>query len=94
MKLTIIIDGATEEELARGHAAAMAVFEAAGVTPLEAATAAFKQEDESDDPPPLTELESKAAYAWGDAAYAAAEAACVGWSKPVSMADFKLVDLQ
>lgn len=92
MKLTIIIDGATDEELARGHAAAMAVFAAAGVTPLEAATACFKQEDESDDPPPLTAPECDAAEAWRSAAYAAAEAACDGWSKPIQAADFKLVN--
>ena len=92
MKLKIIIDGASEQELQQGHDAAMAVLNAAGVTPLQAAKASFKQESESDDPPELTAWERDAAHAWNSAAYAAAEAACAGWPKPVQAADFELVD--
>jgi hypothetical protein len=47
----IEVPGGTAEELQRGMAAAQAVFAAAGVTPLEAATAQFVVEGELDGPP-------------------------------------------
>jgi hypothetical protein len=71
----------------RGHAAALAAFEAAGITPLEAATAHFKMEGEQED---LTEHESRAAYLWDEAQYAAAKACCIGWTTPPDRADFSL----
>jgi hypothetical protein len=47
-KITIRVDGATEEEIQRGLAAAQKVFDDAGVTAYTAATAAFMR-DQLDD---------------------------------------------
>ena len=44
MTIIIRIDGAKSDEIARGFVAARQVFDAAGVTPLQAATARFDVE--------------------------------------------------
>ena len=87
MNLKIEVKGATAEELRRAHAAALAVFDTAGITPLEAATAHFKMEGEQDD---LNEKEGRAAYLWDEAQFEAARACCIGWPTPVERADFYL----
>ena len=58
-------------------AAARALFEAADVSPLRAATAAFRQEGEIEI---LTDEECQDAELWRRADRAAARACCEGWA--------------
>jgi hypothetical protein len=93
----IAVEGATEEELRRGIAAAQAVFDAAGVTPLEAATSEFRVEGDTlrrlsydseeearsiGGPPEATERQYRIAGIWRQADLAAVEACCAGWTRP------------
>ena len=87
MKLHIHVTGATPEELERGVAAAQAAFDAAGVTPYEAAAAYFKMTGEQEE---LSEQEGRAADAWDEADVAAAQACCAGWEVAPSRADLEL----
>jgi hypothetical protein len=67
-KLSLTLPGASEEEVARGIAAAQAVFDAAGAIPFEAAAAIFKREGEIED---LSEREDWLVDVWCDAERAA-----------------------
>ncbi|WP_245486312.1 hypothetical protein [Mesorhizobium sp. M7A.F.Ca.US.010.02.1.1] len=83
MELRLNIEGATPEELARGVAAAEAVFARAGITALQGAEGLFALEGwdikgfPEDDQP--TENEDQAASAWEEADEAATIACCAGW---------------
>lgn len=77
---TLLLDvkGATDEELARGLAAAREIFDAAGATPYEAAVARFKRDGEMDE---MTDREARIADLWDIADEAAIRACCAGWDK-------------
>lgn len=83
MKLRLNLNEASPEEMARGIAAAEAVFADAGISAEEAADGMFALEawdDQSfpeDDEP--TEADDRAAAVWMDANKAALEACCAGW---------------
>ncbi|QKC98396.1 hypothetical protein [Mesorhizobium sp. NZP2298] len=83
MELRLSIEGATPEELARGVAAAEAVFARAGITALQGAEGLFALEGwdikgfPEDDQP--TEDEDRAATVWMEADEAATTACCAGW---------------
>ena len=87
MELLVHIKGASPEELQHGRQAAQAVFDAAAVTPWEAAAANFKMTGESE---ALSEAEGRAAYAWDEAAVAAAKASCADWEVIPESADLEL----
>ena len=81
--LTLDVESASPEELMRGLRAAIALFDAAGVTPRQAAAAHFKREgwDESgfaETAEPIA-AEMRAADHWDGARKAAIEACCAGW---------------
>ncbi|TAM36955.1 MAG: hypothetical protein EPN61_15310 [Burkholderiaceae bacterium] len=88
-QLALHIEGATPDDLARGVAAAQAVFDDTGVTPAKAARALFNRDGwdvrgfpEEAQP---TEAEMQAAAVWEDAEFAATSACCAGWATvPVS----------
>jgi hypothetical protein len=71
-KLSLTIPGASEDEIARGVAAAQQVFDDAGAIPFEAASAIFKRDGEIDD---LSEREAWLTGVWDDADTAAQKAA-------------------
>jgi hypothetical protein len=82
MSITIHIPGAKPEEIVRGLLAAQQVFEKAGVTPLQAAEAAFDMEGWDiqgfqGDAPDNADI----CNVWLDADQAAVEACCAGWPK-------------
>ncbi|RUX46042.1 hypothetical protein EOA22_34355, partial [Mesorhizobium sp. M7A.F.Ca.US.014.04.1.1] len=83
MELRLNIEGATSKELARGVAAAEAVFARAGITALQGAEGLFALEGwdikgfPEDDKP--TEDEDRAAIIWEEADEAATIACCAGW---------------
>lgn len=83
MELRLNIEGAAPEELARGVAAAEAVFAHAGITALQGAEGLFALEGwdikgfPEDDQP--TEHEDQAASVWMEADEAATAACCAGW---------------
>jgi hypothetical protein len=84
MQLLVRVEGATPEEVHRGGLAAMAVFEQAGITPLEAAEASFAREgwDLSGfdlDYEGYSAEEAEIANLWDEAAAKAAEVACADW---------------
>jgi hypothetical protein len=92
MELKVTVEGATDEELLRGELAAMAVFEAAGVNPWEAASAELNREvGLGIDGGEMTEKSGRAAEAWGDAFRAAIEACCAGWTRPPNNPNMKLI---
>jgi hypothetical protein len=83
LNLTLDVEGTSNEELMRGLRAAIALFDKAGVSAVEAAHAAFKREgwdvagfDPSAKP---SAEEMKAAALWDNAEEAAIEACCAGW---------------
>lgn len=88
MTLRIEIDGASVEEIARGVAVAEALFEAADVSPLRAAAAAFRQEGEIEI---LTDVECQDAELWRQADRAAARACCEGWATQPDTAALEIV---
>ncbi len=83
MELRLNIENATPEELARGIAAAEAVFARAGITALQGAEGLFALEGwdingfPEDDK--RTEDEDRAATVWLEADEAATTACCAGW---------------
>lgn len=84
MQLLVRVEGATPEEVHRGGLAAMAIFAAAGVTPLQAAEASFARDgwDLSGFDPEYegyTAEDSGIAHLWEEAATKAAEVACSDW---------------
>ncbi|MBZ9991204.1 hypothetical protein LB572_29355 [Mesorhizobium sp. BH1-1-5] len=83
MKMTLNLEGASPEEVARGISAAEAVFAEAGITAEEAADGMFALEgwdgqSFSEDAEP-TEDDDAAAAVWMKANKAALEACCAGW---------------
>lgn len=84
MQLVMDVEGASPEELARGLAAAQAVFAAAAVTPYEAARGFFDRKSWDDQGFPEETMPSDkamdAADAWEDAQHAADKACCRRWS--------------
>ena len=75
--LRIEADGASDADKLRGVAAAQAFLDRAGVTPFEAAAAAFKQEGEVED---ISNLEGEHAELWREAQSVALKACCEGWA--------------
>jgi hypothetical protein len=86
-KLVLDVKGATADEIERGLAAAFAVFDRAGATPIEAAVARFKRDGETEE---LTEREAEIAGLWDIADEAAIRACCSGWPEVPSDAQIKL----
>ncbi len=85
MTIILHVEGATEEELARGVAAAEAVFERAGIQPWRGALGVYEREmwdrtdfDEATTP---TGMDREAAEAMREARDAALKACCEGWSE-------------
>lgn len=96
MQLTITVNGANPEEIARGLAAACAVFDRAGITPERAADARFAAEgsDISGFIDKISDDDLALGGVWDDADEAALRACCDGWEdarKPTS-ANLELVD--
>ena len=93
MSLLIHVDGATAEEFERGIAAAQAVFDAAGVTPHDAATANFARAAwelggfQGDGP---TDAVMERAALWHEADLAATQACCATWSAIPESADLEV----
>ena len=82
-QLAIDIEGSSPDDVARGVAAAQAVFAAAGTTPAKAARGLFSRDSWDDQGFPQeaepTEAEFQAAAVWEDADSAAAKACCANW---------------
>jgi hypothetical protein len=95
MTITIHVGGAQPEEIVRGLLAAQEVFDKAGVTPDQAATARFVVEgwDIKGFPDPAPEAELAICTVWDEANQAAVTACCAGWTsdKVPSSADLELV---
>jgi hypothetical protein len=95
MTITIHVEGARPEEIIRGLLAAQLVFDKAGVTPDEAATARFVVEgwDIEGFPEPAPDAELEICHVWDEADQAAVTACCAGWPKEKipGSADLKLV---
>jgi hypothetical protein len=84
MRLIVTLDGATQEEVQKAGEAAMAVFAQAGVTPYDAAAAAFAREgwDLSEFDPEYDGYDGDDAAIsdlWFKAAARAAEVGCAAW---------------
>jgi hypothetical protein len=81
--LTLTVDGASEAELMRGLRAAIAQFDAAGVSPRDAAAAHFKREGWDvtgfDATVAPTAAEMNTAELWDAAREDALAACCAGW---------------
>jgi hypothetical protein len=95
MHFKISVKGAKPEEIAKGLVAAQAVFDQAGVTPYEAATARFNVEgwDVRGFKGPISDHDLQICGVWDAADQAAAKACCENWGprrKPTS-ADLELV---
>ncbi|NGN40178.1 hypothetical protein G6N74_03800 [Mesorhizobium sp. CGMCC 1.15528] len=96
MSITIHIPGAKPDEIVRGLLAAQAVFDTAGVTPLQAAEADFDMEGwdiqgfqgEAPDNSDICDV-------WREADLAAVLACCEGWPKDKvpATAELELSDL-
>lgn len=86
MTIILHVEGATPEALARGVAAAQAVFQAAKVTPWEAAQGVHARErwdiSSVDDAFVASDEELAAATAWDDAEEAALKVCCDGRAIP------------
>lgn len=81
MTITIHVEGAWPEDIVRGLLAAQAVFDRAGVTPDQAATARFVVEgwDIKGFPDPAPDAELAICNIWDEADQAAVKACCSGW---------------
>mgnify|MGYP001459875755 CR=1 FL=1 len=94
--ITLTVEGAEPEEIARGLAAAQAVFDRAGVTPDRAADARFNAEgwDIRGFDDDISGDDLAICTVWDEAEGAAIEACCAGWAKRPgpTAAYLKLVD--
>jgi hypothetical protein len=83
MYLSITIDGATKDEITKGLAAAKAVFDQAGVTPLDAAEGRFAVEgwDIGGFVGEISDRDLDMHSVWLEAETAALEACCAGWDE-------------
>ncbi|MGB3389925.1 MAG: hypothetical protein WBA88_18295 [Pseudaminobacter sp.] len=81
MTITIHVEGARPEDIVRGLLAAQDVFDRAGVTPDQAATARFVVDgwDIRGFPEPAPEVELGICGVWDEADQAAVKACCAGW---------------
>jgi hypothetical protein len=95
MTITIRVEGAQPEEIVRGLLAAQDVFDKAGVTPDQAATARFVVEgwDIRGFTGKVPEEELAICTVWDEADQAAVRACCASWNadKVPSSADLELV---
>lgn len=95
MTITIHVAGAQPEDIVRGLLAAQAVFDRAGVTPDQAATARFVVEgwDIRGFAGKVPEEELAICTLWDEADQAAVQACCAGWpaDKVPGSADLELV---
>ncbi|MBB6469466.1 hypothetical protein HNQ96_005356 [Aminobacter lissarensis] len=95
MTITIRVEGAQPDEIVRGLLAAQDVFDKAGVTPDQAATARFVVEgwDIRGFTGKAPEDELAICTVWDEADHAAVQACCAGWpaDKVPSSADLELV---
>lgn len=95
MTITIRVEGAQPEEIVRGLLAAQEVFDKAGVTPDQAATARFVVEgwDIRGFTGKVPEEELAICTVWDEADRAAVLACCAGWAadKVPDSADLELV---
>lgn len=82
MTITIRVEGAQPEDIVRGLLAAQDVFDKAGVTPDQAATARFVVEgwDIRGFTGKIPEAELAICTVWDEADHAAVQACCAGWS--------------
>ncbi len=86
MALWINDSGASTEEILRGVAAAVAVFERYGVTAEEAPAA----QQLIDDGEQVDNATTMRAVAWGEADAAAVKACCAGWNRIPEAAHLEL----
>ncbi|WP_050589550.1 hypothetical protein [Mesorhizobium sp. LNHC252B00] len=95
MTITIRVEGAQPEDIIRGLLAAQEVFDKAGVTPDEAATARFVVEgwDIRGFVGKVPEAELAICTVWDEADQAAVQACCAGWAtdKVPNSAELELV---
>ncbi|MER9202963.1 hypothetical protein NKH74_27875 [Mesorhizobium sp. M0933] len=95
MTITIRVEEAQPEEIVRGLLAAQEVFDKAGVTADQAATARFVVEawDIRGFSDKVPEAELAICTVWDEADHAAVLACCAGWDadKVPSLADLELV---
>lgn len=96
MDIRISVEGAKPQEIARGIAAAMAVFERHSITPERAADARFNVEgwDIQGFTGDISAEDLEICSVWDDADQAALKACCADWRKrrmPTS-ANLELVD--
>lgn len=95
MTITIHVEGAKPGEIVRGLLAAQVVFDEAGITADQAATARFIVEgwDIKGFPNPAPEAELAICGVWDEADQAAVRACCVGWppDRIPDTADLELV---
>lgn len=83
MYLTLIVEGATPDEIARGLDAAQAVFDRAGVTALQAADARFAVEgwDIGGFEGEISGDDLAICTVWDEAQDAERDVCCQGWSE-------------
>ncbi len=93
-QLALNVEDASLDDLARGVAAAQAVFDEAGVTPAQAARGLFTRDGWDDQGFPEeaqpTDAEMLAAAVWEEAEFAATAACCAGWPTVPSSAGLEL----
>jgi len=98
MQLLVRVPGASPEEVHKGGLAAMAVFQEAGVTPLDAAEASFAREGWDlpgfdPDYEGYSAEEAEIANLWDEAAAKAAEVACADWPADRKRPDFAELEI-
>jgi hypothetical protein len=92
--ITISVQGADQNQIAKGIAAAMAVFDRAGVTPERAADARFAIEgwDDGGFTGPISDDDLTLCGLWEEAEEAALSACCEGWERKPRSASLELAD--
>jgi hypothetical protein len=90
-RIVLNVEGATEEDLARGVAAAIAVFEKAGVDPWDGAYASHEMEWGDATQMTLTAQETENGSVYWNAIEVALQAACADLPDTSKKYDFSLV---
>ena len=82
-QLTLTVEGATHGEIQRGLYAAKAVFDKAGVHPMDAAGGMWEMEgwDDGGFVGELSDEDADHAHVWIEAEVAAIKACCEGWDE-------------
>ncbi|MDO8768533.1 MAG: hypothetical protein Q7K57_07510 [Burkholderiaceae bacterium] len=91
LRIVLEVEGATEEDLARGVAAAIAFFEEAGVDPWAAAEASHEMEWGGASEMTLSEAEAEMGTVYWKAIEVALKAACTDLPNTPKKYDFSLI---